>query len=459
MSTMARSALVSVNPATGEVVGEVPITPSTEVDAVVARARVAQPAWQALSLDERVALMAPAGTLLVERAETLGRLLTDEMGKPLPEGIGEVKGCGASIEHSAAAVADALRAQTREDDHTITAVHYDPFGVAAVIAPWNFPMSMPHWMIVPALVAGNTVVLKPSEETPLIAQAYVDALNESLPPDVLQVIHGADEQGRALVASDVDLIAFTGSRETGKKILAAAAAGLKRVVLELGGKDPLVVLEDADIEKAARFAAMNSFRNAGQVCVSTERIYVDEKIADAFRDAMVEVTKTLQVGPGTKDGTRIGPMVSAAQKAHVLSQVEAAKRAGARVAYDGGAADGNYVNPVILEGVSHDMEIMRDETFGPVACVQAFSSDDDAVRLANDSPFGLGAAVFGADETRAWNVARRIEAGMVGVNKGCGGGSGSPWVGAKQSGYGFHGSPAGHRQFAQVRVVSRPKGR
>lgn len=450
------SRLQSFDPATGEVVGEVPITPVEEIPAVVARAREAHAGWAALGLQGRLEALRPAGPKLVERTEELGLLLTREMGKPLREGKGEVKGCGGSLEKTLHSIAEALEPTPLEDDNTRSTIFYDPLGVCASISPWNFPLAMPHWMVVPALMAGNTVVLKPSEETPLIAQAYADVLGEGLPAGVLQVIHGADEQGKALVRADVDLIAFTGSRAAGKHILESASHGLKRVVLELGGKDPLVVLRDADLEKAATFATNNSFRNAGQVCVSTERIYVAEEIAAKFEAKMRELTAGLRVGPGTEDGIDIGPMINATQRTHVLAQIEDAVSRGARLVAGGEGHRDNFVMPTIIADVSPDMEVLREESFGPVTCIVPFSSDEEAVRLANDTPYGLGAAVFG-EEDHAYSVARRIQAGMVGVNKSCGGASGSPWVGAKESGYGFHGSPAGHRQFTQTRVVSVPK--
>jgi acyl-CoA reductase-like NAD-dependent aldehyde dehydrogenase len=216
----------------------------------------------------------------------------------------------------------------------------------------------------------------------------------------------------------------------------------------------MIVLEDADIDAAANFAVQNSFRNCGQVCVSTERIYVADAIADEFEAEVAKRTAALVVGNGADDGVEIGPMVSAEQKASVLAQLEQAKKDGATVACGDEAMDGNYVRPTVLTGLTNEMPIMRDETFGPVACIMRVSSDEQAVRLANDTPYGLGAAVFGGERAEA--VARGLTAGMIGVNQGCGGASGTPWVGAKQSGYGYHGGREGHRQFAQVRVVSRP---
>jgi acyl-CoA reductase-like NAD-dependent aldehyde dehydrogenase len=297
------------------------------------------------------------------------------------------------------------------------------------------------------------VVFKPSEETPLCGQAYADVLNEVLPPHVLLVVHGADEVGKALVRSDVDMVAFTGSREVGKHIMREASATLKRLVLELGGKDPMIVLEDADLEKAAKFAAHNSFRNAGQVCVSTERIFVLDSVADSFEKALASVAAAMTVGPGS-DGADVGPMVNARQRDHVLAQVDAAVAAGARVVAGGSHRD-NFVTPTVLTDVGDDMEIAREETFGPVACVTRVASVDEAVARANDTEFGLGAVVFGRDEERAAAVARRLTAGMIGINRSVGGVAGTPWVGARQSGFGFHKSRDGHRQFTQTRVVTR----
>ncbi|MHC4446576.1 MAG: aldehyde dehydrogenase family protein [Planctomycetota bacterium] len=461
MSTLLATAasLKSYNPATGKVVGEVPVTPAEEIAAIVARARGAQPAWREVELEKRRQIIRPLGPRLVERAEELGRLLTQEMGKPLGDAIGEINHCGEHLEERLDQMVEALAPEVLEDENARSVVYHDPFGVCAAISPWNFPLAMPHWMVVPALMAGNTVVLKPSEETPLIAQAYVDLFNEFLPPEVLQAIHGADEQGKALVAADVDMIAFTGSREAGKHILAAASSGLKRVILELGGKDPMIVLADADIHEAAQFAVHNSFRNAGQVCVSTERVYVAEEIANAFEAEVHQLTEQQKVGAGTEEGVTIGPMINASQRDHVLRQIDDAVKHGAKVIAGGKGHRDSFIMPTVLSGVTHEMDIMRSETFGPVACIARFRDVDEAVELANDTPFGLGAVVFGGDEAKAAEVGRRLDAGMIGINKGCGGAAGSPWVGAKESGFGFHSGRDGHRQFAQARVVTVPKKR
>lgn len=449
--------LVSFDPATGEAVGSVPVTPVDAIPRLVHQSREAQRGWGALTHAERAEVLRPAAARLKAEARRLGELASREMGKPLPEAIGEANYCADGFAGELDEIVAALADTVREDARVRSILRYAPLGVCAAIAPWNFPILMPHQSVLPALVAGNAVLLKPSEETTLVACEYAKILNEFLPTGVLTPVFGDGTQGRALVLADVDLIVFTGSRETGKRILADAGPGLKRVILELGGKDPLVVLDDADLDAAAAFAVRNSFRNAGQVCVSTERIYVDAAIREEFLRKMAERTRALKQGNPRDEGVNVGPMVSARQKAKVVAQIDAAVAAGATLIAGGEPRDGNFVAPTILADVTHAMDVMREETFGPVACVQAFRTVDEALRLANDTPFGLGAAVFGRDLARAEDVAARIHAGMVGINQGCGGADGCPWVGAKESGYGFHSGPEGHRQFAQVRVLSRAK--
>jgi acyl-CoA reductase-like NAD-dependent aldehyde dehydrogenase len=446
--------LRSLDPATGAVVGEVTVTPAALVQHAVDRARAAQPAWAALGLDGRAEVLSRAAVVLEQRADAHAELITREMGKPLKESRVEAKSLGSGLAREVGEMVEALRPDVIEEGGLRSTIHHDPLGVVGAITPWNFPMSMPHWMVLPSLAAGNTVVLKPSEETPLCGQAYADALNEVLPPDVLTVVHGADAQGKSLVASDVDMIAFTGSREVGKHIMREASSTLKRVVLELGGKDPMIVLDDADLSKAAKFAAFNSFRNCGQVCVSTERIFVLDSVADDFEAALSELADALRVGSGLDDAD-VGPMVNARQRDHVLAQIDAAVASGARVLTGGAGHHANFVTPTVLSDVTEEMDIGTVETFGPVACVTRVSSVDEAVRRANDTRFGLGAVVFGEDPERTESVARQLTAGMIGVNRAAGGVPGTPWVGARESGFGFHKSRDGHRQFTQTRVLTR----
>jgi acyl-CoA reductase-like NAD-dependent aldehyde dehydrogenase len=448
--------LQSFDPASGDVVGEVAVTPADRIPELVLRARAAQGGWAALGVAGRAAALAPLGARLAGKLDELARLVTREMGKTLRESQGELKAIVDGLPHELEEIAAALAPEVSDDGKVVSTILHDPFGVCAAITPWNFPVAMPHWMIFPALAAGNAVVFKPSEETPLCGQAYADLFDGLLPEGVLQVVHGDEEQGKALVAADVDLIAFTGSRAAGKAIMAAAAGGLKRLILELGGKDPLIVLDSADVDRAAVFAARNSFRNAGQMCIATERIYVARPVAERFVARLVAEAGKTTVGPGLDEASKVGPMVNARQRDHVLRQIDDATARGARVVA-GGGHDRLFVTPTVLVDVTPEMEISREETFGPVACVTVIDGDDEAVRLANDSRYGLGAVVFGADDERTAGVARRLSAGMIGVNQGVYGARGTPWVGARESGYSFHSSRDGHRNFTQTRVVSRSK--
>ena len=455
MTITATEILESINPATGEVVGSVPITPTDAIAGIVEKARTAQKSWNELGLDKRIEILRPAAKRLAEEAPEIGKLMTSEMGKSTPEAQGEASYTADKFATELEEAADAFAPEIIEDESVKSTLYRDPLGVSVAITPWNFPELMPQQCILPSLVAGNTVIFKPSEDTPLTGQAYADVLNEFLPEGVLQVVHGADDQGKKLVDSDINLVAFTGSRAVGAKILTACGPDLKRVILELGGKDALIVLDDADLESASDFAVHNSFRNAGQVCVSTERIYVHEKVADDFEALVIEKTKALKQGDPTDESVNVGPMVHSSQRDIVLAQLEEALKDGAELRCGGGTHD-NYIEPTVLTGCNHDMRIMHDETFGPICCIQRVSSDEEAIQLANETPYGLGGAVFGETE-HAIRVARKLTPGMIGVNKACGGAQGTPWVGACQSGYGYHSGRDGNRQFTQVRMVSVPK--
>ncbi len=447
--------LTSLDPATGETLGQVAVSSHEDIHACVSRAHDALEQWQTMTPSERGCRLKQAGPVLLEQAEQLGELLCREMGKPRKSGIGEVKSCGHSLAQKIDDIVAALQPHRETDKGIETTTSYNAMGVAAIISPWNYPLAMPQWMLLPALVAGNCVILKPSEETPLIAQAYVDILNKFLPPGVLQLVQGDDEQGKVLVEADVNLIAFTGSRRVGIDIMRRSADNLKRLVLELGGKDPLIVLAGAELEAAAQFAVFNSIENSGQMCVSTERIFVHSDIAEAFEQRVCELASTVAVGPWHYEGVQMGPMIHAQQKQQVLDQVEAALQDGARALIKPPVSDDLYLAPIVLSNITPQMSIAREETFGPVVCISRFDDINEALRQANDTPYGLGGVVFG-EPLAAEQVANRLQAGMIGINKSIFGVGDTPWVGAKQSGYGYHGSADGSRQFAQVRVTSKP---
>ena len=443
-----KNSLISYDPSNGEPIGHVQTTPTEEIPEVVQRAKKAAGDWIGRGLDERLSIIQNAYAQAEPHVNELAELLCREMGKDLQRSSGEVNG----VVFGGPYIAE--EARNAFEPHRIgggTTVEYKPLGVVAVISPWNYPLAMANNLIVPALVAGNTVVFKPSEETPLIADAFVKLLNKVLPEGVLQIVHGDGEQGKALVESGVNLIAFTGSQAAGKDIMSRAAKGLKRLVMELGGNDPMIVLEDADISAAARFAVASSFENAGQMCISTERIYVDEKIAVAFEQSVVETASRYQTGPWNMPGVNIGPIINSKQHKIIVDHIKDAEAKGARILLGGSQQPEQYINPTVIADISEEMIMESQETFGPVVAMSRYTKVEDAIKRANNSVYGLGAVVFGQRD--AQRVADQMEAGMVGINQGVGSGHG-PWVGAKQSGFGFHGSPEGHRQFTQIRVMS-----
>ena len=303
--------------------------------------------------------------------------------------------------------------------------------------------------MIPALVAGNTVVLKPSEETPLVADRYIKLLNEVLPEHVLQIIHGRKEVGQALVEADVNMIAFTGSQAAGRDIMQRAASGVKRLVMELGGNDPMIVLPDADVYRAAQYAVAGSLENSGQMCTAVERIYVHESIKEPFENAVQQFAAQYQIGTWDKPQTQVFPIINERQRAKIIDHIKDAIDKGAKVLLGGTEHPDRFVKPTVLTDVPEDAIMEKEETFGPVISISSYTEVEEAITKANNSIYGLGASVFGKEKVHA--VANQLEAGMVGVNKNAGA---SPWVGAKQSGFGYHGSEDGHRQFTQIKVIT-----
>lgn len=452
-----KTSIADLDPATGDLIAEIPCATAEEVAAAVARASAAQPAWASLGVEARAERLARFGERLAAEAEPLGALVTQEMGKTLRSAVGEVKGYAAGVEAEAKEVVEALAPITYgEGAKNVSTVH-EPMGVVAAVTPWNFPVGMPLSIITPALVAGNSVVFKPSEHTPLTGARLAELLQAELPEGVLELVQGDGTTGAALVDADVQMVGFVGSRATGQRIMNAAAGSLKRLVLELGGKDPLVVFEDADLGAAARCAVEHSLRNTGQVCCSIERVYVAEAIAEQFEAEVVELASKWAHGDGREGDVKMGPLVSEAQRAKVAAQVCTAVEEGATLRIGGVQPEGAgwFYPATVLTGVEQAHRITHEETFGPVVAVTRFDgSEEEGIRLANDTVYGLGANVWTSDMDRANRVAARLRAGQVGVNRYLGGASGSPWVGARQSGFGHLGGPDGHRQFTVPKTIS-----
>jgi len=449
-----------INPATGKVFAKVKCSTEKEIDRAVDKARKAQKKWAALTLAQRSKMLEACARDFVKQKEKIGRIITDEMGKLYKSAVGETHAVAYGIRETIVQAKTALAVENLKEENLRTELHRTPIGVCAIITPWNFPVSMPETLLSPALIAGNTVVFKPSEMVPLTGKAIYDIFNKHLPPGVINLVQGADEVGSYLIHSNIDMIAFVGSQAVGKIIMKAAGDKLKRIVLELGGKDPMIVLNDADLEKAANFAVNGSLRNTGQVCVSVERIYVQEKAADKFTTLVANGVKNFKYGSGYDESVHMGPLVSKRQRDNVLSQVKDAVKKGARLITGGGIPKNNkgyFMEPTLITNLSHKHRIMNEETFGPVVAIQKVKTEDEAVKLANDSPFGLGATVWTKNRKKGLDIARKIESGMIGVNQGIGAVSGTPWVGIKQSGYGYIGSIDGIRQFTVPRKISYKK--
>jgi len=440
--------IISIDPGTGAELGRVPIFSSAEVEHAVARARAAQPSWATRSFRERGEIMLKARELMLRQVDELGLLISRETGKPVSEAIAmEIVPTLDAMYFLARQAARLLRPQKINIGQyglmgRSSQIVYKPIGVVGIISPWNFPLATPAQEIVMALVAGNSVVLKPSEFTTLTVLKLGEIFRDAGTPDgLLEIITGEGATGASLIDARVDKIMFTGSVATGKRVAAAAAKHLTPVVLELGGKDPMIVLEDADIPNAARGAVWGAFANSGQACASVERCYVQESVAPEFLARVLAETGALRQDVGTNPDADVGSMTNEKQLQIVEEHVADALAYGAKVVSGGkrvANSAGFFYPPTVLTNVDHGMKIMRDETFGPVLPVMTFKTEAEAVELANDSIFGLTASVWTKNIERGRRVAEKIAAGTVMVNEVLytHGISQTPWGGVKQSGYG-----------------------
>ncbi|MGB7821151.1 MAG: aldehyde dehydrogenase family protein [Candidatus Sulfotelmatobacter sp.] len=455
----------SVNPATGEILRELECAGESDVHAAVARARSAQGDWAEIGVRKRIAVLREFQRRLHKRKSEIAEAITREAGKPVAE----------ALTTEVLVVLDAarflidnayrlLRDEPLPHGNLATKLKrgrlvHEPYGVVGIISPWNYPFSIPATETLAALVAGNAVVLKPSEFTSLVALELESLLHAAgVPKDVFQLVVGDGTTGAALIHSQIDKLVFTGSVATGKRIAVAAAERLLPVMLELGGKDPMLVLDDADVDVASSAAIWGAFVNAGQTCLSVERCYVHRTLYESFLRACAEKTKKLRVGHGLDPETDVGPMIHERQLRIVEAHVEDAVTRGARLLVGGSRLaelGPSFYKPTVLADVTHEMRIMREETFGPVLPVAAFDSDDEAVQLANDSEFGLAACVWTHDDARGARLARRIQAGTVMVNDvvSCFGISEAPHGGVKSSGVGRAHGRFGLEEMVRLKYV------
>ena len=445
------------DPASEEVIGQAPMGSEEDARAAIAAANTAFASWRKTTAHEKAELLHEVARKIRARTEELATLLTREGGKPLVENCDEMGWSAACFDYYAE-----LQRNTRGrvipsvEPSQLALVLKEPYGVVAAIVPWNYPILLMAWKVAPALAAGNTVVIKPSEMTPLSTLALAEVFDH-LPPGVVNIVTGyGKEAGEPLVLDPrVRVIAFTGSLETGRHIARIAADQIKKLHLELGGKDAFIVAEDADLDIAVPGVAWAALLNTGQVCTSTERVYVHERIAPRFIERIVEYARGLRLGSGLNPETDVGPMIGAQYRAKVEAHVEDARSRGARILAGGqrpaGQPRGFFYEPTVLTGVDHSMRIMREETFGPTIPIMTYRHFDEAIQLANDSPFGLGANLYTHDARKVKQFYEEVQAGTLWVNDPLTDNDAGPFGGMKMSGNGRELGEEGLDEFRETK--------
>lgn len=457
----------SLNPATLESVGEVSLASSQECQEAVKAAREAFPRWKDLSIPRKQEIFFEAKKILLRRGEEAAHLITIEKGSPLPESFsGEIFSSLGALDYYARNLKSLVKSKPLKHTvslffHKKSSFRLDPLGPTLIISPWNFPFLIALYDVMSALAAGNTIILRPSSSTPFTGLLLGEILAEAgLPAGVLNVVNCKIPQAEEMITNpDVQTIMFTGSVSTGKRIMELASQNLTKVTLELGGKDPMVVCEDADLERAARGAVWAGFMNCGQSCGAVERIYVAQKIYDAFIEKVLDLTKTIKVGNPLEPDVDMGPMATLSQLEIVEEHIQEAKERGARILWGGQRIKnlpGYFFQPTVLTGVDHSMKIMMEETFGPTLPIMTFSDPEEAVALANDSTLGLTASVWTRSKKMAAWMADRIETGSVTVNDHMFSfvEPGAIWGGIKQTGKGRSHGPFGLQELVNVKLVS-----
>ncbi|MEY8750235.1 NAD-dependent succinate-semialdehyde dehydrogenase [Alkalicoccobacillus gibsonii] len=446
------------NPATGEVVDQVPKGGEREARAAVDAAHGAFPDWAAKTAYERSELLEKWYALIEEHQDELARTMTEEQGKPLKEASGEIAYSNSFIKWYA-------EEGKRVYGETIPASATDkrlfvikqPVGVVAAITPWNFPAAMITRKLAPALAVGCTTVLKPSSQTPLTALKLVELAEQAgIPKGVINVVTGSSSEISEAWQSDsrVRKLTFTGSTEIGKQLMSGASETMKKLSLELGGHAPLIVTSDADLDLAAEQAVASKFRNGGQTCVCANRIFVAEEIEEAFTEKFADAVSKLVVGEGLNEETDIGPLIDEDAVEKVMEHIKDATEKGAKVVVGGNRKDGQFIEPTVISGVTDNMVCMKEETFGPIAPISTFKTEDEAIERANATPYGLAAYLFTQNLTRAIKLAEKLDYGIVGVNDGGPSAAQAPFGGWKESGLGREGGHQGIEEYLETKYVS-----
>jgi succinate-semialdehyde dehydrogenase/glutarate-semialdehyde dehydrogenase len=448
------------DPATGETITSVPRMGAPETERALRAAEEALPAWRGMLAKERARILRRWADLMLENEERLARLLTTEQGKPIAESRVEIAYAASFFEwfgeEAKRVYGDTIPTYMRDRRIVVTK---EPIGVTAGITPWNFPAAMPTRKAAPALAAGCTMVLKPAEQTPLSALAIAKLGEEAgLPPGVLGIVTGSADDapviGRAMTSSPlVRKLGFTGSTEVGKLLMAQCAGGVKKVSLELGGNAPFIVFDDADLDEAVAGAILCKFRNSGQTCISANRIYVQAPVYDEFVARLVDAVRGLRVGSGLEPDSKVGPLIERQAIDKVERHVADALDRGGELVVGGESLGGLFYAPTVITGVTADAAMACEETFGPVAGIARFETEDEAVRQANDTPYGLASYFYSRDVGRIWRVSEALEYGIVGINTGVISTEVAPFGGVKESGIGREGSKYGIDEWLEIKYL------
>jgi len=447
-----------VNPATGEAFASAPDCSSAELDAAVSAARAAFKDWKVRPISERQALVRQAGDILLANAEELGRLFTKEQGRPVDAAKQEIQGAGAWL-HAVATMTPPVHVS--EDSPTqYIETRYVPLGVICAIAPWNFPVTLAMWKVAPALVAGNTMVLKPSPFTPLCTLKIGELFRDVFPPGVFNVVTGGDALGPMMTAhKGFDKISFTGSTATGKRVMESASKDLKRLTLELGGNDAAIVMPDVNLDEVAQKIFFGAFFNTAQICVATKRLYVHEAVYEGLRDRLAGIAKAVKMGDGAEQGTVLGPIQNKRQYERVLDLLEDAKK-NELTLIQGAAPEGSgfFIPVTIVDNPPEESRVVQEEAFGPILPMLKFKDVDDVIDRANASDYGLAGAVWSKDVDKAIEIAHRMETGTVWINQNLNLRPDTPFAGRKGSGFGVENGMEGLLEYMAPQAVYVARG-
>lgn len=453
----------SYNPANKELLGTIQITEDSEITEIISRCKEAFSIWSSYSFAERGRRLKKVADILESKADEFATLMTKEMGRPLSESLPEVtksvKFIRAFADKAENMLSDFIIRDVPEKDVKII---NEPYGVVALIKPWNMPLQTPIWSMAPALMAGNAIAFKPSENSLLVAKELEKIFVECdfIPNGLVGFIYGDKEQGITLLQNKIDMVSFTGSVKAGKAIATQVADRFIKTSLELGGKDPMIVLDDADIDFAAMAAVWGSTTNCGQFCSSVERVYVQDAIFDQFVQKAKMYCEQIKVGNGIDATVEMGPVVNETQFNKVIEQIQDAVNHGATVitggeAYEKGElANGWFIKPTVIINLTNDMKIVQEETFGPLVRILKFSTIDEAIALANDSEYGLGASVITQNEEKAKYIAKNLDIGMVWINEPLLSNEYCPWIARKNSGIGYELGELGIREFVRSKIIN-----